>query len=76
MGCSFGLSFVTKSIREDLSNGSTIADLHKRVSDLPSDLGQLFKQMLETLDPKDHPKMAGLLQVTAHAWEPLHIDLY
>ncbi|KAN0102071.1 hypothetical protein V8E51_012581 [Hyaloscypha variabilis] len=68
--------FVTKSIREDLSNGSTIADLYKRVSDLPSDLEQLFKHMLEIVDQKDHLKMAGLLQVTAHAWEPLHIDLY
>ena len=68
--------FVTKSLREDLSNGSTIADLHKRVSDLPSDLEKLFKHMLEKVDPKDHPKMAGFLQATAHAWEPLHTDLY
>ena len=68
--------FVTKSLREDLSNGNTIADLHKRVSDLPSDLEQLFKHMLEKVDPKDHPKMAGFLQATAHAWEPLHTDIY
>ena len=68
--------FVTKSLREDLSNGSTIADLHKRVSDLPSDLEQLFKHMLEKVDPKDQPKMAGFLQATAYAWEPLHMDLY
>jgi hypothetical protein len=53
--------FVTKSLREDFSNGSTVADLHRRVSDLPSDLEQLFKHMLENIDPKDHPKMAGLL---------------
>ncbi len=43
---------------------------------LPTDLEQLFKRMLEGVDPIDHPKMAGILQVAAHALEPLHIDLY
>lgn len=68
--------FVTRSLREDLSNGDMIADLYKRLSGLPRDLERLFKHMLESVNPIDHPKMAGILQAAAHALEPLHIDLY
>lgn len=68
--------FVTRSLREGLSNGGGIADLHKNLSGLPTDLEQLFKHMLERVDQIDHPKMAGILQAAAHALEPLHIDLY
>lgn len=68
--------FVTRSLREDLSNGDMIADLYKRVSGLPGDLERLFKHMLESVNPLEHPKMAGFLQAAAHALEPLHIDLY
>ena len=68
--------FVTRSLREGLSNGDMIADLHKRVSDLPRDLEKLFKHMLESVGPINHPKMAAVLQAAAHALDPLHIDLY
>ncbi|QYT06079.1 hypothetical protein H0G86_012946 [Trichoderma simmonsii] len=68
--------FVTRSLREGLSNGDRITDLSQRLSGLPTDLEQLFKHMLESVDPVDHPKMAGILQAAAHALEPLHIDLY
>ncbi|KAL6821224.1 hypothetical protein V8C40DRAFT_275841 [Trichoderma camerunense] len=68
--------FVTRSLREGLSNGDRISDLSQRLSGLPTDLEQLFKHMLESVDPIDHPKMAGILQAAAHALEPLHIDLY
>ncbi|KAJ4856480.1 AAA ATPase domain-containing protein [Trichoderma breve] len=68
--------FVTRSLRGGLSNGDRISDLSQRLSGLPTDLEQLFKHMLESVDPVDHPKMAGILQAAAHALEPLHIDLY
>ncbi|PNP56082.1 hypothetical protein THARTR1_03607 [Trichoderma harzianum] len=68
--------FVTRSLREGLSNGDRITDLSRRLSGLPTDLEQLFKHMLESVDPADYAKMAGILQAAAHALEPLHIDLY
>ncbi|KAI1420713.1 hypothetical protein F5Y12DRAFT_93360 [Xylaria sp. FL1777] len=68
--------FVARSLREGLSNGDTIGDLRQRLSRLPTDLEQLFKHMLESVDPVDYAKMAGILQAAAHALEPLHIDLY
>ena len=68
--------FVTRLLQEDLSAGIMILDLHKRVSVLPRDLEQLFKHILQSVAPIDHPKMAGVLQTAAYALEPLHIDLY
>ncbi|KAK2772140.1 hypothetical protein CKAH01_14045 [Colletotrichum kahawae] len=68
--------FVTRSLREGLSNDEMIEDLARRFSQLPSDLDQLFQHMLDSVDPTDHPTMAGILQGAVHALEPLHIDLY
>ncbi|KAI1410424.1 hypothetical protein F5Y13DRAFT_181356 [Hypoxylon sp. FL1857] len=68
--------FVTRSLRESLSSGDGIRDLSQRLNGLPTDLEQLFKHMLESVDPVDYAKMAGILQAAAHALEPLHIDLY
>ncbi|KAF4809950.1 hypothetical protein CGCSCA5_v010998 [Colletotrichum siamense] len=68
--------FVTRSLREGLSNGEMIEDLVRRFSQLPSDLDQLFQHMLDSVDPADHRTMAGILQGAVHALEPLHIDLY
>ena len=67
---------VTRSLRENLSNGERIRDLNRRFSQLPSDLDQLFQHMLENVNPADHPKMAGILQAAVHTLEPLHVDLY
>ncbi|KAI1452404.1 hypothetical protein F4805DRAFT_447635 [Annulohypoxylon moriforme] len=68
--------FVTRSLLKGLSDGDRIQDLSRRLNGLPTDLEQLFKHMLETVDPIDHAKMAGILQAAVHASEPLHIDLY
>ncbi|KAH6652150.1 hypothetical protein BKA67DRAFT_660917 [Truncatella angustata] len=68
--------FVTKSLREAVSKGATVTDLRNRLRGLPSDLEQLFRTMLESVDKVSHPKMAGILQAASNALEPLHIDLY
>lgn len=68
--------FVTRSLREGLSNSESIRSLNRRFGQLPSDLNQLFRHMLESVNAVDHPKMAGFLQATIHALEPLHFDLY
>lgn len=68
--------FVTRSLVKNLSDGDIIQDLSRRLNELPTDLEQLFKHMLETVDPANQANMAGILQTAAHAFEPLHIDLY
>ncbi|KAL6363064.1 hypothetical protein LRP88_02466 [Fusarium phalaenopsidis] len=68
--------FVTWSLREGLSNGESIKSLNRRFGQLPSDLDQLFRHMLESVNAADHPKMAGFLQAAIYALEPLHVDLY
>ncbi|KAI8674226.1 hypothetical protein NCS55_00745500 [Fusarium keratoplasticum] len=68
--------FVTRSLREGLSNGESIKSLNRRFGQLPSDLDQLFRHMLENVNAADRPKMAGFLQAAIHALEPLHVDLY
>ncbi|KAI0108545.1 hypothetical protein GGR51DRAFT_119190 [Nemania sp. FL0031] len=68
--------FVTRSLRESLSHGDGTKDLSQRLSRLPTDLEQLFKHMLESVDPMNYAKMASILQAAAHALGPLHIDLY
>ncbi|KAK1657111.1 hypothetical protein BDP55DRAFT_567970, partial [Colletotrichum godetiae] len=68
--------FVTRSLREGLSNGEKLSDLAIRFSKLPSDLDRLFRHMLDSVNPADHRKMAGILQGAVHALEPLHVDIY
>lgn len=68
--------FVTRSLREGLSNGERLEDLAARLSRLPSDLDHLFQHMLDSVNPADHRKMAGILQGAIHALEPLHVDIY
>jgi hypothetical protein len=67
---------VTKSLREGLSNDDTISDMQERLDSLPRSLEDLFKHILETVDPIYHPKMAGMLRVTAQAVNPLLLDHY
>ncbi|KAH8819326.1 hypothetical protein F5884DRAFT_815547 [Xylogone sp. PMI_703] len=61
---------------EGLSNDDRTKKLVQRLNGLPPDLEQLFKHMLDSVDPADYSKIAGILQAAAHALEPLHIDLY
>ncbi|KAH8163760.1 hypothetical protein CIB48_g4498 [Xylaria polymorpha] len=68
--------FGARSLREDLSNGGTTRDLRQHLRGLPTDLEQLFKHMLESVDQVDYAKMASILQAAAHALEPLRIGLY
>ncbi|KAF4953660.1 hypothetical protein FSARC_12345 [Fusarium sarcochroum] len=67
---------VTRSLREGLSNDDTIKDMQKRLESLPRSLEDLFRHILETVDPIYHAKMAGMFKVTAHAVRPLLLDLY
>lgn len=67
---------VTKEIRESLSNYDSLEDLYRRVESFPSDLGQFFQHILESVDPFYHAKMSTSLQITLKAPQPLQLPIY
>jgi hypothetical protein len=67
---------VTKEIREGLSNYDSLEDLYRRVEGFPSDLGEFFKHILESIDPFYHAKMSTALQLCLAAEEPLQLPIY
>lgn len=46
------VTLVVKSLREGLTNFDTVADLQKRLSELPPELDRLFSHMLNRVQPK------------------------
>ena len=67
---------VTRDLRAGLFNGDTFQDMRNRLKRLPRDLDQLFKHIMESVDPFYHEKMAQLLLFTMRAAEPPLVDLY
>lgn len=67
---------VTKELREGLSNYDSLEDLYRRVEGFPSDLGEFFKHILESVDPFYHAKMSTALQLCLAAPEPLQLPIY
>lgn len=67
---------VTKSLRGGLENGDNPDELMERLQSIPSDLGKLFKHMLDSVDPRYHGQMAQMLQIACAAAEPLRWEIY
>lgn len=67
---------VIKEIRESLSNYDSLEDLFRRVEGFPSDLGEFFQRILESVDPFYHAKMSTALQLTLTAQQPLQLPIY
>lgn len=67
---------VTNLLREGLTNDDSFSDLEKRLDDFPTDLGEFFKQILESVPAFYHQKMAGTLQLALAAGEPLDALIY
>lgn len=67
---------VTKEIRESMSNYDSLEDLFRRVEGYPSDLGEFFQHILESVDPFYHAKMSTALQLTLAAPQPLQLPIY
>lgn len=63
---------VTRSLRDGMTNGDTIADLQRRLLSLPTDLERFFRSMLAAIDPLYGDKMAQTLTMAANARQPLH----
>lgn len=67
---------VIKEIRESMSNYDSLEDLFRRVEGFPSDLGEFFQHILESVDPFYHAKMSTALQITLAAPQPLQLPIY
>jgi len=62
---------VTKQLREGLTNQDSAPDLRRRLESIPIELEAFFRQILESVDPFYHGKMAAMLQVATKAELPL-----
>ncbi|KAK1833400.1 hypothetical protein QBC39DRAFT_345978 [Podospora conica] len=67
---------VVNSLREGLTNDDTIADLQRRLDSLPTDLEELFRHMLQGVDPIYHRKMAGMFRLALDIPRPLPLEVY
>ena len=67
---------VTKLLREGLTNDDSFPDLRRRLDSIPIDLGEFFKQILNSVDSFYHEKMAHTLRIALAAKEPLECIIY
>ncbi|KAI0858200.1 hypothetical protein F4860DRAFT_322450 [Xylaria cubensis] len=67
---------VTKQLREGLTNHENIDYLNKLLNEMPSDLGQFFMHILNSVSPIYHKEMARALRIADSAGQPLHFPLY
>jgi len=67
---------VCRLLREGLTNSDSLADLMKRLGTIPEDLERFLKQILESVDPFYHPRMARVLATSMAAKEPLPTLIY
>ncbi|KAK3329135.1 hypothetical protein B0H66DRAFT_14431 [Apodospora peruviana] len=67
---------VIRQLRDGLTNYDSGNDLWKRIDAIPSDLEQFFKQILGSVEPFYHDKMAETLLIAAAGKEPLHGAIY
>lgn len=71
------VTIVTRSLLKGLTNLDGIADLQKRLRELPPELDDLFSLMLKSIKPKFYLEQASrIFQLVYHATDPLTtIDL-
>lgn len=60
---------VTMSLRDGLTNDDDLGELRKRLEAMPSELEQLFKQMLDSINHVYHEKMAQTFLLALQAYE-------
>ncbi|KAJ3579710.1 hypothetical protein NPX13_g859 [Xylaria arbuscula] len=61
LGVFLWVFLVTNQLREGITEGDSIEDLHARLESFPADLEPFFKHMLDSVDEFYHKKMAELL---------------
>ncbi|EHK42170.1 hypothetical protein TRIATDRAFT_146839, partial [Trichoderma atroviride IMI 206040] len=64
---------VVASLLQGLRDGAWISELQKKVLELPTDLEQLFKKILDNFEPSYFEQTSRIFQVTRAAAEPLSL---
>ncbi|KAK4452678.1 hypothetical protein QBC34DRAFT_455598 [Podospora aff. communis PSN243] len=67
---------VTGQLRNGLTEYDSVSDLQRRLERIPDDLEAFFRQILESVEPFYHPKMATTLLISLQATEPAPISIY
>lgn len=67
---------VTNLLREGMTNRDRFPDLRRRLESFPRELGDFFKQILDSVEPLYHAKMATMLHIALAAKVPLHMAIY
>ncbi|KAH8808676.1 hypothetical protein F5884DRAFT_379423 [Xylogone sp. PMI_703] len=67
---------VTKLLRDGLTNHDSFQDLRRRLDTIPTDLGEFFKHMLNSVDTFYHEKMVHTLRIALAAKKPLECIIY
>lgn len=63
---------VTRYLREGLDNGDTFSNLQAMLMTFPPELEPFFKQILDSIAPVYHSRMAEFLRLSIIAGEPLN----
>lgn len=67
---------VTRQLRNGLTEYDSFSDMRRRLESIPSDLEMFFKQILESVEPFYHEKMATTLQIALAARQPAPTAVY
>lgn len=67
---------VTNLLREGMTNQDRFSDLRRRLESVPRELGAFFQQILDSVEPLYHTKMATMLHIALVAKEPLDMVIY
>ncbi|KAI1381183.1 hypothetical protein F4677DRAFT_460429 [Hypoxylon crocopeplum] len=67
---------VIRSLREGLTNGDSLADLHRRIEALPANLESFFKHILVSVDRFYHKRMCRIFQVAMCSPKPVELIIY
>jgi hypothetical protein len=64
------VSLVVKSLIDGVINHDTITDLKERLRQIPPDLDDLYRQMIQKIDPIHRPRASALFQILTQARTP------
>ena len=67
---------VTRQLRNGLTEYDSFSDMRRRLENIPTDLEMFFKQILESVEPFYHEKMATTLQIALAARQPAPAAIY
>lgn len=67
---------VTRELRNGLTEWDSFSDMRRRLDSIPRDLEDFFKQILDSVEPFHHEKMATTLQISLAAMQPAPVIIY